>query len=1232
MKEIKENIYNWFAVKVVMIFMSILFMSALTSCRDDFEGPYKQIEETGNVTIHVPSVKGVVATRSNKVDDPAAEGEGQINKLVLYAYPSEGGEVKRFPLASPVALTHEYATYKITLDPGKYRVYLTGNLEDYYGDEIDEKIEEPDLKKLLLNFNSDLLPVKGNLPMAALPEDILENLEGEVDIPAYRGGKITADLKFLCSKVRLSVFFDNSGADSFSTSGFGAWIPQFDAFDLTNLADATRLDVNETLSHDLFNHYGLFTKMKYPGGISTEEDVRNFNGLDSMVPEADQEGHSASQMAWQTIQYLPENLNTDLSKGTSLTLNGRLEGNSNTFRYHLALPGKDTEGETPTAKPLRRAHFHDYTACLKAISEFKVNSRVEPWTVLSLVHKLHGPYFLQVEKTENVPVTAGEETHLWYKSDVPVSFQSQQAVVNGKTINILQVDTMPGHGKDSIVIAANPLLPVNYDLEETYFDVIAGNIKKRIQISPFVVQPFFKVTPPYTAVEVREMIESSSNSIRIPIHFTTNLEKVDVRITDGWGNDIPVEFKISGDVTNQEEGIVVYEGDLAHDGYNFVEMEGFLKGNPYWQENHTLKLEYRAYMEDGLQFGPTRNVEIEIIPKRFNYRIYFRPEGDDWAAPHVYIYESLALPYVIDQSKVQGPYKNRAGKPVGGYVYRNDATEAGLAYSFTGKVSFLGWSSQGGPEANDPYEDVEFDPVTADGFYVFGTMQSNVGSVAGKTGYGLKYIPPANRTEWMKSGPSEAESRRHYDIDTDHMAAHRSQLTELCPSCQKTDTYNMKFPGIRMLPSKTHPGWFYVDLTEVASPGKALIMFHDGHPSDGNLIVPGDHKPGVPLFDFPDNEGWMYYGSGNASFVNDKPADKRQYKEDTYRLIFPKRGYTGIKLGMMDARDALFQGYFYETKDPSGYKTWDENFNYVEFKLSDQLNSHYITATLFSDAIGDVDEKLWLYRFQDIAGIKYYTYTGVDEGHPGLPTADDADTNVYRIYWVSNGDVRGFNMWFDGYVFNNFDNASQQYIESMEYISGTEDYGGRKYDYFEFIIPRRTYNNHGWQMHTWSKGQYAYLSYVDITDFQDRDGTGIYSVFRDEYYTLRSGRPYNPQGNDFRIYWPKYYTSGGTTYDIKSAWVWSITLTEGDEATTGTWISPDGTEEIDGVSHYYFDFSDSSNFDNPYGGIIPRTDGAWGVGFQPNTSNLLFSRFQFDYDASKGKNVMIITSDFKASK
>ncbi|MDE5842119.1 MAG: hypothetical protein K2H35_00095, partial [Muribaculaceae bacterium] len=929
----------------------------------------------------------------------------------------------------------------------------------------------------------------------------------------------------------------------------------------------------------------------------------------------------ADRMAWQTTLYLPENLTTDPGKCTNLTLNAEIAASGRKISYNIPLPELVSDGSATNAAPLRRARYHDITACLKSIAgKFEMNLKVSEWTVRNLVHDLHGPYHLQVEKTEQVPVVAGEETHLWYHSDVPVSFESQRQIINGREINVLNIEKMPGFENDSIIITANPALPLDYDLNESYFHIIAGNLKKKIQIWPFTIKPFLKVSPEYTEVEVREMIESGSNTLNIPLQFTTNLSQVRVNLTEGWDEpDAPVEFKTLSTCNSPSESEYIYTGDNAHEGIVRVDMNGFIKGNAFWSDNHSLKLQFTAFDKEGNRFGSPITAEINIIPKRFKYRIYFRPAGDDWANPHVYIYQSLALPYTLDKSKVDGPYKDRAGRPVGGFVFKNigQNSEAGLQYSFTGRLTFRGWSTQGGPADNNPYEAALFNPQTTEGFYVFGSITPSSGPNAGKTGYGLKYIPPANRSQWLVNGADEATLRKHYDIDTDYMATHRGGLTYLCPLCQGEDTYNMKYPGIRMMMSEKYPGWWYVDLSEVATPGKALVMFHDGHAVEGPLQVPGPGQPGIPLFDYPDNEGWVYYtGNQKGAFTDERPSVAAKYQEDTYRIYFPK-GNKGIRLELLNAAANGVQSDLLTATSPAALKGYDADFNYVEFKLSSKLAQRRLNAYLVYSNDAEGSGMLSLPDFKSEAGIRTYTFTADANSHPGKPESGDTDITKYRIYWQQSPDVKGFNMWFNTWVMNNYDNASKSYL-NIPYISGSEVLSGITYDYYEFQLPANAAaGSSGWQMHL-SSGIYSYQKDVTVADFAATAANpSLKCLYRDACYNALPYAP-NVSGNNYRIYWPRYYNGN----DISTAWFWSASNAD------GFWITPTGTENVNGNQYYYYDFTDAGNLHTSHGGVIPRTTPSWSSGMAPTGKNCNFERYSFHYDTAAGRNVAFVNNSF----
>lgn len=222
----------------------------------------------------------------------------------------------------------------------------------------------------------------------------------------------------------------------------------------------------------------------------------------------------------------------------------------------------------------------------------------------------------------------------------------------------------------------------------------------------------------------------------------------------------------------------------------------------------------------------TEDVKLNIVPNAMYYRLYFRPKNVTWDNPHIYVYEPLFTP---NGTEVRFQ--------VGSSYFEN-----ALLYSFTGMRTFKGWNTQGGEVAN--------------------TVPSD--SDNGGTYNGL-------------GDPFKPENGGNYYNHIDYCPDFRQGSD--CPDCNNNGV-NVKWPGVRMKNADAvgHPGWFYFDLPLLAQPGKALIMFANGHsgPSDNSKYYryPAHMVPGVPLYNFADKEGWFLYDvdKGDANeFVDDKP-------------------------------------------------------------------------------------------------------------------------------------------------------------------------------------------------------------------------------------------------------------------------------------------------------------------------------------------------------------------------
>lgn len=276
-------------------------------------------------------------------------------------------------------------------------------------------------------------------------------------------------------------------------------------------------------------------------------------------------------------------------------------------------------------------------------------------------------------------------------------------------------------------------------------------------------------------------------------------------------------------LTEGEDGKITYQDSGLNNGQGTLictlsNSGGLQAGFP-----NSLAQTYRV-TATGYEQTLTEDVKLNIVPNAMYYRLYFRPKNDNWYNPHIYVYEPLFTPNGTEVRFQVGSYFENA-----------------LLYSFTGMRTFKGWNTQGGEVAN---------PVPS-------------GSDNGGTYNGLNYefIP-------------ENDGQRAYYTHIDYCPDFREGSE--CSSCQTS--VNVKWPGVRMKNADAvgHSGWFYFDLPLLAQPGKALIMFADGHVGDNrtDYRYPAHMVPGVPLYNFADKEGWFLYDvdKGDANeFVDDKP-------------------------------------------------------------------------------------------------------------------------------------------------------------------------------------------------------------------------------------------------------------------------------------------------------------------------------------------------------------------------
>lgn len=579
-------------------------------------------------------------------------------------------------------------------------------------------------------------------------------------------------------------------------------------------------------------------------------------------------------------------------------------------------------------------------------------------------------------------------------------------------------------GEKYISVNVNPEIPASNHDVKSYFYIKAANLRKRIEVDASLNQ-FLNVTPTEIEINVREYISSGEYSAEIPISFTTNLDNVEISGFGAWDSSIALD----GEMTTTEKT-----------GTNNLLLSG-MNGGDFWKSEHTLTLTYTA-TTGGINREET--VTITVKPNILDYVIHFHAPAD-WTTPHIYVYQCLQFP--ADLADYNGtPYSDRRSKPVGA-----DKDHAALEYAFTSKIAFKGWYGYGGPEINNPYGDGKYE----NSFFVF----SNANYDAKESGSDDRYY-------------------KNMDFSSDH----RKKI-EACSYCK--DGNNL-YPGICMIDEGN--GWWKYTLTGIATPGKALIMFGDGHTyEDGMNRYPGNDEVGIPLFDYPSREGWFDLANGATQFTSTKPKDRERFKlqwaktNDLWKIYIsdadtglPYLGMSADGVSYSYVDDYVFEYSFYFEKGHTDF----QNLNIV---LIDGNNTSIKTKPI----------KISLSDFNS-SDPRFYRIP--DDKLRDLDNSSSGDTEkiIYRIYWYkdSNTDPK-----YRDAIHYNIDGK-----DGYKQATKSEMYDGYERFYYDVEITKgqslsaRAYN--------WiSSGNYHPSSLTQITNSSDA---------KEE-----SGKPYN---YSFKLY------------------------------------------------------------------------------------------------------------------
>ena len=983
MKLLKRNAFALFAAATLM-----------TSCSDDVLNRETPDGENYSVTVYVPNTDdGIpqgIGTRALGSMADWNRAEAQIHNLKLIAYPIKDNQAKD-PILVDLLDTSKvtetagsktgYKAYSFQLDNGDYRMYVVAN-STVTGTE-----SEPELKETTATVPADV--ESSGVPMACAHNELIVNgttIGNSNTISVSSTGataNVQADLKFAVSKVRVTLLNDlriTDGVSDVAVSGH-----------TTNSSLFTDNTYSAPVASGSFTPANAYYDMPAKSDTLRNTNVDNLTGKTSTLP--------AKEWAWQTIFYVPERLVQTSADNTHMDYKIGSQPRQ--------LPIGEVSGST---RKIERSHFYDYVGT----PEGKMYLTVQNWDPATIAGALNGPTFLHIDRT-SIEVTAGEKTPIWCQTNAIKLEGKCETFINGGTNEELPIYTFSySENNDTIYvelnrqIGADEIEKVKAEGKWKNFTITAGTINKKVEVKDIIFEEYISVSPKIMTIDVAENKSSGRYSGILPIRITTNMATLDLskfyidllnnneRVA-GWLSaasetlngvkSLYITDKDGHEIGNTESGIPVPESGEVILNVNFNDLNS---NRALWNRDAELLLKVSGNKVDGTQ--EIEEVTIYVRPSYDTYKIHFKAPG--WVAPHIYVYQCLELP---------ADHPTHPNAPVGADDGHEGKTAA-LEYSFTGKVAFKGWYT----ENNDP-------------------------NASGSFHHKFWYFDQ-NNDSWNENNSDTDKVGKHYVLDMDFCPSHRA--AQPCGTCKGTG-YAKGWPGICMkkTPANEAPNgetdWWEFELSGVATPGKALIMFQDMFvDQNGNIYhqsyandsrrYPDHEEPGIPLFDYPNKEGWLIYegrdGDGKVKpiqFTSQRPGTQDTYY--TYRIYWPYNAskWSGINVWQDNNKwgDKVYTSFNEGTPQRFrgfSYGKYNNDYAYVEFQsVNTKFQGQFSYQSQKGELEGDYSNEYHanFNSFSNVNGIWSYTLTALGTGKGGKPEGEEIivtpTTQGYRIYWTA---------------------------------------------------------------------------------------------------------------------------------------------------------------------------------------------------------------------------------------
>ena len=567
----------------------------LTGCSPEEDFP------TGDSTLilRIPNASSRAAGNgdANAGEDAVTHDEGKVSDLWFMAYPTNG-EGERFVRHLEVEQLDTERKFNLKLKYGTYRIYVAANLPG-----VSNGTTEDELKNTVLSFKEG-----GNLVLPATsPYGLPMFYAATAPVTISEGSNmdISANLVFLCSKLKYTIAFDN-------TSFSGSFNPN--GFKITDI-----IIKNIATSSALFNEkdYSAYTlnNQSHEGNLTlTDNQQKKWNYTGTVyLPEHYITDANKNQLTCLEIKGVEINLKEDGSEKAETTV-------EHTYLLPLGGEAYPTTSSTSGSESkfeggsLERGHYYDLTAKIKGVGkqELNVTMNIYEWTTKTIsvdlsqtelwVSRTGEPqkenmnYEVASKGVEQILVTSLDNDSILYKTNASVvTLECEKK--NGKDL----VRAIIKDGK--ILFSVNPEIALSEYTNTkgtARVAVKANNLIKQIDVQ-YNVTPYFNVSPLLVEIQTNPGEQDT-----YAVSFETNL---------GGGITIsPTTLRADG-AGNGSVAITCTDTGKAQ-GKIYLQADGNTKTS--WEGTFTVKSK-----------SEIRTVRVIVKPEVGDYIIHFIAINDD---------------------------------------------------------------------------------------------------------------------------------------------------------------------------------------------------------------------------------------------------------------------------------------------------------------------------------------------------------------------------------------------------------------------------------------------------------------------------------------------------------------------------------------------------------------------------------------------------------------------------